>query len=236
MIEAMIAGERDAAVLAEMAKGKMRPKIAALTEALDGNFGTHHAAAARALLDHVDFLDRTIEALTDEIAARLEPMKAAVQLLCTIPGVSERTAEVIVSETGADMGRFPTAGHLAAWAGVAPGSHESAGRRRPAGTRQGGRWLRRTVVEAAHAAARTHGTYLAAQCRRVAARRGENRAAVAVAHSIIVAAWHMLNTGQRYEDLGADYFRDRSEPEAEARRLIRRLETLGHHVSIQPVA
>ncbi len=149
MIEALIAGERDPAVLASMALGKMRPKIPDLVEALVGRFAAHHGAIARSILDHIDFLDAAIARLDAEVAARLEPFRGAVVLLQSIPGVGQAVAEVIVAETGADMSRFPTAGHLCAWAGVAPANYESAGKRRPAGTRQGGIWLRRALVEAA---------------------------------------------------------------------------------------
>jgi transposase len=236
MIEALIAGERDPAVLAAKALGRMRPKIAALTEALAGRFGAHHAAVARAILDHIDFLDRNIAALDQQIAARLEPFRAAVNLLMTIPGVARGVAEVFVAETGADMSRFATAGHLAAWAGVAPANHESAGKRRPAGTRHGGTWLRRALIEAAKSASRSQGSYLSAQYRRIAARRGPNKATVAVAHSILIAAWHILTTGQPYQDLGPDWFSSRRSPEHETRRLIARLEALGHTVTLTPAA
>jgi transposase len=236
MIEALIAGERDAAVLAGMALGRMRPKIPALAEALVGRFAAHHAVVARAILDHIDYLDATINRLDEHVTARLSSFRAAVTLLCTIPGVDTRTAQVIVAETGADMSRFPTPAHLAAWAGIAPANHESAGKRRPVGTRHGGHWLKRTLIEAAHAAARTKGSYLAAQYRRLAARRGPNRAAVAVAHSILVAAWHMLNDGVTYQDLGSDYYERRRDPSLETRRLVARLEQLGHTVTLQPAA
>jgi transposase len=236
MIEALIAGERDAAVLAGMALGRMRPKIPALAEALVGRFADHHGAVARVILDHIDFLDAAIARLDEEVADRLGPFRGAVELLQTIPGVGQTVAEVIVSETGADMARFPSPGHLAAWAGVAPANHESAGKRHPAGTRQGATWLRRALVEAAKAASRTKGTYLGAQYRQIAARRGPNKATVAVAHSILVAAWHMLTTGQTYDDLGADYFASRRSPEAETRRLVKKLQALGHYVTLAPAA
>lgn len=141
-----------------------------------------------------------------------------------------------MAETGADMSRFPSPAHLAAWAGVAPANHESAGKRRPAGTRQGGAWLKRALVEAAKSAGHSKGSYLSAQYRQITARRGPNRATVAVAHSILVAAWHMLSTGQTYEDLGADYLTGRRDPEVEARRLVKRLEALGHTVTLSPAA
>jgi transposase len=236
MIEALIGGERDSAKLAAMALGRMRPKMAALSEALVGRFAAHHGVVARAILDHIDFLDRTVARLDAEVAARMEPFRGAVELLATIPGVGRNTAEVIVAETGADIARFPTAGHLAAWAGVAPANHESAGKRRPAGTRHGGAWLRRALVEAAKGAAHSKGSYFGAQYRQIAARRGPNRATMAVAHSILVVAWHMLSTGSTYEDLGGDYFARRRSPDAETRRLVARLEALGHTVALTPTA
>jgi len=235
MIEALIAGERDPAVLADMAKARMRAKIPALTEALVGRFAAHHGAVARAILDHIDFLDGAIAGLDEQVASRLGAFDSAVTLLETIPGVARRTAETIVAETGADMARFPTATQLCAWAGVAPANHESAGKRRPAGTRKGANWLRRSLIEAAKAASRTKDTYLAAQYRQIAARRGPNKATVAVAHSILFAAWHMLSNGETYNDLGRDYL-TRRDTEAETRRLLSRLETLGHSVTINPAA
>ena len=202
MTEMLIAGQADPVVLAELAKGRMRSKIPALTEALENRWVAHHSALARQILAHIDFLDATIDTLTGEIVERLVPFQAAVELLKTIPGVSDLTAQTIIAEIGVDMSRFPTAGHLAAWAGVAPASHESAGKRRPAGTRHGSRHLRDALIEAARAAARTKGTFLSARYSRIARRRGPNKAAVAVAHSILVAVHHMLLTGEIYNDLG----------------------------------
>ncbi len=232
MIEAMIAGESDPAVLAQMAKSTMRRNISRLEEALAGHFGPHHGIVCRQIIDHIDFLDASIAALTAEIAARLVPFETAVALVSSIPGISQTTAQVIVAETGADMSRFPTAGHLCAWAGVAPASYESAGKRRPAGTRHGSPWLRRTLVEAARAAARTKGTYFSAQYSRIARRRGPNKAAVAVANSMLSVVWHLLTTGSYYDDPGADYFERRHDPAVEAKRLQRRIEALGFEVSL----
>ena len=236
MVEALIAGEKDPTVLAELAQSRMRAKMPELTEALAGNFGVHHGAVARQILDHIEFLDRSIATLTEQITERLGPFEPAVALLCTIPGVSRLTAEVIIAETGGDMARFPTPQQLCAWAGVAPANHESAGKRRSGGTRPGGQWLRRTLIESARSAARTRDTYLAAQYRRIARRRGPNKAAVAVAHSILNAAWHMLSTGQVYEDLGSDYFERRCDPQRRVNRLVRELEQEGYHVSLERAA
>ncbi len=236
MVEALVAGERDPAVLAGMAKSTMRKKIPELEEALAGSFGRHHAVVCRAAIDHIDFLERSIAALTQEIAARLAPFDGALKVLRSITGVSDTTAQVIVAETGADMSRFPTAGHLCAWAGVAPASHESAGKRRPAGTRQGSQWLRRTLIEAARAAARAKDSYSSAQYARIARRRGPNKASVAVANSILAVAWHLLRAGALYEDPGAGYFERRHDPALEAKRLKRRIEDLGFDVTLVPKA
>lgn len=236
MIEALIAGERDPAVLAAKALGRMRPKVPALAEALVGRFGAHHGAVARAILAHIDFLDANIAALDEEVAAHLGPFRGAVKLLKTIPGVGQTVAEVFVAETGGDMSRFASADHLAAWAGLAPGNDESAGKHRPTGTRKGAPWLRKALVEAAKSASHSRGTYLAAQYRALAARRGPNKATIAVAHSIVVAAWHMLSTGSTYNDLGPARVTSRRDPEREARRLVARLQALGHNVSLTPAA
>jgi transposase len=236
IIEALIAGERDPAVLARLAKGRMRSKIARLEEALAGSFGAHHAVVCRQIIDHIDFLDQAIDSLSAEIAARLVPFESAVTIISSITGISQTTAEVIIAETGAEMSRFPTAGHLCAWAGLAPASYESAGKHRPAGTRNGAPWLRRTLIEAARAAARTKGSYYSAQYARIARRRGPNKAAVAVAHSMLAVVWQLLTTGQLYTDPGADYFQRRHDPAAEAKRLTRRIEALGFQVTLHEQA
>ena len=154
-------------------------------------------------------------------------------MLCTIPGVGRRAAEVIITETGGDMSAFPSAKQLASWAGMCPGNDESAGKRRSGRTRKGSKWLRVALVEAASAATRTNATYLSAQYRRLKARRGHGRAIVATAHSILASAWHMLSTGELYRELGPDYYQ-RRDPQAAVRRLVRQLEALGQHVTLQP--
>jgi transposase len=176
------------------------------------------------------------EWLTADVTDRLCPFESAVTILCSIPGVSTTTAEVLIAEMGVDMTRFPTSGHLCAWAGVAPASHESAGKRSPAGTRKGSTWLQRALVEAARGPSRTKGTYLSAQYSRIARRRGPNKAAIAVAHSILDVAWHLLSNGALYDDPGARFFELRHDPAIEARRLQRRIEQLGFEVSITPAA
>ena len=218
---------------AERAKGVMRKKIPQLEEALEANFNTHHIFLLRQVIEHLDFLDRAIAELSAEICARLVPIDPQVALLSSAPGASETTAQVIIAETGRDMSRFPTAGHLCTWAGVAPVSYESAGKRRPAGTRRGSPWLRRTLIEGARAAARSKGTYVSAQYARIARRRGPNKAAVAVANSILAVCWHLLSTGADYEDPGADYFERRRDPADESKRLQARIEALGFTVTLQ---
>ena len=236
IIEAMIDGERDPRVLAQMAKSRMRAKIPQLEEALSGHFGPHHAVVCRQVIGHIDFLDQSIAALTAEIATLLVPFDVTVTIISSITGVSRITAEIMVAEMGVDMSRFPTAEHLCAWAGVAPASHESAGKRRPYGTRHGSTWLQRALIEAARAAARTKGTYFSAQYSRIARRRGPNRAAVAVAHSILNVTWHLLTNGALYDDPGADFFLLRHDPAVEAKRLQKRIEALGFEVTIAGAA
>jgi transposase len=232
MIEAMIEGERDPKVLAQMAKSRLRGKIPALEEAFSGHFGAHHAVVCRAIIDHIDFLDTTIATLTADITERVAPFEGAVTILCSITGVSRTTAEVLIAEMGVDMTRFPTAGHLCAWAGVAPASNESAGKHRPAGTRHGSTWIQRALIEAARGAARSKGSYFSAQYSRLARRRGPNKAAVAVAHSILETAWHLLSNGELFVDPGASYFERRHDPAREAKRLQHRIESLGYTVTL----
>jgi len=236
MIDALVAGERDPEVLAEMALGRLRKKIPELQLALAGRFNDHHALLCRAMLARIDQADATIEALGGRIDELLDPYGAAVSLLVTIPGVSNRTAQVILAEIGADMSRFPTAGHLASWAGMCPGNNESAGKHRSGRTRHGSKWLRRALVEAGQAAGHTKDTYLAAQYAQIRSRRGPQRAAVAVGHSILVVAWHLLSTGEPYNDLGGDYFDRRRNSTARQRRLVAQLEAMGHRVTLEPAA
>jgi len=236
MIDALISGQRDPGVLAEMAKGRMRSKIPQLQDALAGRFDEHHALLCAAMLARIDQADATIDGLTDAIDVLLDPYEAAVTLLVTIPGVQRRTAQVVLAEIGADMSRFPTSGHLASWAGMCPGNNESAGKHRSGTTRHGSKWLRIALIEAAHAAARTNNTYLAAQYARLRSKRGPSKAAVAVGHSILVIAWNLLNTGETYNDLGGDYFEKRRNSPARQRRLVAQLEAMGHNVTLAPAA
>lgn len=236
MLEAMIAGERDPLALAQLAKGKMRAKIPDLAQALEGNFDAHHAQMGRAILGRLDLVEQSLAELDVVIRAKCEPWARQIELLQTIPGVGEKVAQVIIAETGADMSKFPSAGHLAAWAGLAPGIHESAGKRTPVGKRHGNKWLTAMLVEAAGSVGRMHGSnYLSAQHARLTKRRGQGRAQVAVAHSILVSAWHTLTKDEPYQDLGADWLSRRND-EAHTRRLVAQLERLGDTVQLDAVA
>ena len=231
MLDALVSGTTDPGVLAELAKGKLRKKIPALREALVGRFDTEHALIVSQILAHIDFLEEAIERLSGEIEERIAPFARQRDLLMTIPGVKQRTAEVLIAEIGIDMSAFPTPKHLASWAGMCPGNDESAGKRRSGKTRKGSKWLRSTLTEAANGAARTKHSYLAAQYQRLRGRRGHSKAVTAVGHSILTAAWHMLHNGELYRDLGADYF-TRQNPDRVTRRLVRQLEALGHQVTL----
>ena len=226
MIEALCEGERDPEVLAELAMRKLRSKIPELRHALVGRFGDHHTLMCRLHLGRIDDLEEAMRTLDTHIEDLIEPMAHHRQRLCTIPGVANRTAEVILAEIGTDMGRFPTAGHLASWAGMCPGNNESAGKHRSGRTRPGNPWLRAALTQAAWVAARDRTTYLGARFWRIAGRRGKNKAAVAVGHSILVAAFHILGDGVDYQDLGADWFSRHDDVEARRRWLLRQLEAL----------
>jgi transposase len=234
MLEALVAGETNTAVMAELARGRMRDKRPTLERALAGRFGAHQRFLVAEVLAHIDFLDETIERLSGEIGQRERPFEVVLERLDTIPGVGRRTAEIIVAEVGPNVQRFPSAGHLASWAGLCPGQDESAGKRRSGKTRKGNRWLRGALVEAAHASTRTR-TYLAAQFRRLATRRGPKKAMVAVAHSILRIVYHLLLDEHPFEDLGETYF-DQRQHQAVSRRLKQRLERLGYRVQLEPVA
>ncbi len=235
MLDAIVEGKANATEMAELAKGRLREKRDQLGKALEGHVKAHHQFVLAELLCQIDSLDESIARFDQEIEKYCRPFEEAVKLLDTIPGIARRSAEVIVSEIGTDMSRFPTADHLAAWAGVAPGNNESAGKRYSGKTRQGNKALNTVLVQAAHAASHTRNTYLAAQYHRLASRRGKKRAIVAVAHSILVISYHLIQRNEPYHDLGSDYF-DKRRPEASAKRLMKRLEHLGYDVShIQPV-
>lgn len=235
MLAALIDGERDVHTLAEMAKARMRPKIPQLVEALTGNFGEHHAFLCRLHLERIDQLSAAILELSKRIEEEMLPFARQLEQLQTIPGIGQTTAEVIIAETGADMSRFATAGHLASWAGVCPGHHESAGKRKSGKTRHGNRWLSAALGTAAMAASRTtHTTYLGARYHRLAPRLGKKKALVALQHSMLTAVWHMLTQDTDYHDLGGDYFTKR-DPERAMRRIIRQANVLGFTVRFDPI-
>jgi transposase len=234
MLTALVAGTRDPGVLAELARGKLRQKLPALRQALAGRFGAHHGLLVGQILAKLDFLDEAIAQLSAEIDRVIAPYQPQVALLDTIPGVDRRTAEALIAELGVDMARFGSAARLASWAGMCPGQHESAGKQRSGRTRKGPKWLGAHLTEAAKAAGRTKDTYLAAQYQRLRGRRGTAKATKAVGHSILVAVYHILDRDQPYQDLGADWF-VRRRPEAQARKLISQLNTLGYQVTLNPI-
>jgi transposase len=234
MLAALIDGQDDPAVIAELAQRRMRSKIPVLTEALTGRFTTHHAFLVRMHLGLIDQYSQALADLDARIGETMEPFAAARELLSSIPGISTTVAEVFLAETGGDMSVFPTAGHLASWAGTAPGSNESAGRVKSSKTRPGNRYLKGALGTAALTATRSRDTYFSARYRRIAARRGPMRALVAVQHSMLTAAWHMLTNGDLYQDPGADYFTVNHPAKTKA-RAISQLEALGFRVSLQPL-
>ncbi len=263
MVKALLAGQTDPVKLADLAQGKMRAKLAALEEALVGVIKPHQQFLLTELLGQLDSLDAAITRVGNEIATWMDreipaepeptleqhPLSSplpeqeepknpltwaqAVALLCTIPGISQRAAQGILAEIGRDMTRFPTASHLASWAGMCPGNHQSAGKRLSGKTRKGSPYLRQLLVEAANAAARTKNTYLSVHYHRIAARRGRKRALIAVGHTILVIIYRMLSQQKSYEDLGSNYFDERDRQNTE-KRLVRRLEKLGYQVELQP--
>jgi transposase len=236
MLDALVGGTTDPETLADLARGRLRAKLPELREALEGRFGPHHALLVGAILSHLDFLDEQVDRLSEAIEEQLAPFGgAAVELLRTIPGVQRRTAENILAEIGTDMSRFPSAAHLASWAGQCPGNHESAGKRRSGKTRKGSKWLNEALKDAAMGAVRTNDSYLQALYRRKRSQLGHGRALGAVKHSILCACWQMLSTGALYEDLGGEYFARRN-PERQARRLVAQLERLGHSVTLEEAA
>ena len=234
MLEALIAGQDTPAAMADLAKRRMRSKIPALTEALTGRFTPHHGYMIGMHLTLIDQYGQALADLDERIEAAMTPFAAARELLASIPGVSRIVAEVVLAETGGDMSVFPTAGHLASWAGTAPGSNESAGRVKSTKTRPGNRYLKAALGTAAMAAARSKGTYLSAKYRRIAARRGPMKALVAVEHSILTAIWNMLTNGEFYRDPGADYYTARQPTRTKA-KAISQLETLGYRVTLEPL-
>lgn len=235
MLRALLQGERDPVKLADLAKLKLRKKMPQLRLALVGNFTEHHHFLITSLLDHLDFLERQIDALSARIAKCLEPFVSSEQLdrLDKIPGVNRCTIENVVAEIGVNMDQFPSADHLSSWAGVSPGNEKTAGKIKRKRCTLGNRWLKRALTEGAWAASHSKNSYLAAQFHRLAGRRGKKRALQAVAHSILVIFYHMLKSPAEYQDLGRDYF-DRLQPVRLRRYLVKRLEALGYEVALRP--
>jgi transposase len=235
ILQALVAGAEDTATLAQLAQGRLREKIPQLQRAVAGRVDAHPRFMLTEHLAQIDFLETSLARVSAEIAERRRPVTEAVERLDTIPGIGQDLAEALIAEIGTDMSRFPTAAHLASWAGMGPGNHESAGKRRSGRTRKGRPWLRALRVQAAHAGARKKDTYLGAQYRRLAARRGKSRAAVAVGPTMLIIAYHLLRDGTGYHDLGPRYFDERDRRAVE-RRLVHRLEGLGDTVSLHPAA
>jgi len=235
MLEALVQGTTDPAVLADLARGKLRRKRAALRDALAGRFRAHHAFLVSQLLAHLDYLDEAIETLSAQVETVIAPFGGALQQLDTIPGVATRTAEVLVAELGVDMRRFPTERHLASWAGLCPGNHESAGKHRTGTTRKGNPWLRTALIEAALGAIRTRDSAFGARYRRLMRHRGHRKAVIAVAHALLRTAYQLLAHGTTYHDPGPDYY-DRRHTHRVTRRAIRQLEAQGYRVTLEPAA
>jgi transposase len=234
MLEAMVEGERDPAALADLAQRRLRLKIPELTEAMQGRFNEHHAFLVRLHLDLIDHHTTAIDELSARIEEAMSPFRGARDLMCTIPGISTTVADVIIAETGGDMTQFPTAAHLASWAGTTPSSNESAGRVRSTATRPGNPYLKAALGVASMSAARAKGSYYAAKYRRIASRRGPMRALVAIEHAMLVAIWHMLNDGSLYSDPGGDYYTRRT-PDKTRSRAVEQLQRLGYRVTLEPM-
>jgi len=235
MLRALLAGERDPKVLAEMARGRLRSKLPELREALRGRFGAHHALLLRLTLEHVEQLERSITALDAEVDRVIAPFAQARDRLDTITGVGKRAAETIIAEIGVDMSVFPSAGHLASWAGRCPGNNVTGGKRRSGRPTKGNRWLGEVLTECAWAAARSRDSYLAAPFWRLARRIGKKKAVMAVGHSILVVAWHLLANDCDDQDLGGDFFVRRDADRAR-QRAVAQLQALGYRVTIEPLA
>jgi transposase len=232
MLQALLAGQRDPAVLAELARGSLRRKMPQLREALRGTVGAHQELILSQLLADIELFDEQILALNGEIAQRLKEQQEVIERLDEIPGVDRKTAEVIAAELGTDMKRFGQASRAAAWSGMCPSNRQSGGRRYAARSRRGNTHLKSALTQAGQAAGKSKETYLGAQYRRIKARRGSRRAALAVGHSVLTIAYHMMDRGTHFQELGADYF-DRRNPEKVRDRLVKRLEKLGYKVTVE---
>jgi transposase len=235
MLTALVEGTTDPLVLADLAQGKLRRKLPALREALVGRFRKHHSLLVSHLLAHLDYLDEALDDLTGQIEEALRPFAAEAARLDAIPGVGARTAEVLIAELGVDMRQFPTARHVASWAGLCPGTHESAGKRRAVRTTKGNRWLRGALIEAALAAVNVRDSALAGRYRRLRPRCGHKKAIVAIAHKLLTTAYLLLAQGSTYRELGADYY-DVRRKDRDVRRALHALERHGYRVSLEPAA
>jgi transposase len=235
MLQAIVAGESDPERLADLARRSVRKKIPALRRALAGRITPHHRFLLRRLLGQLAFLESEIAVYDERIAEASRPFAATLARLDTIPGVNQRTAENLLAELGPDMQPFPTSGHVASWVAICPGNHETGGKQQKGTTRHGNRWARRALTEAAWAAKQTRGTYAAAQFRRLVGRRGKKRAIVAVAHSLLVAAYYIIRDEVTYRDLGPVHF-ERLAPTQLTHYLVKRLERLGHKVTLEAAA
>jgi transposase len=235
MLRLIITGETDEKTIAELAKGRMRAKLGELEQALIGAATDHHRFLLAEQLNLIEYYEGMIERLNSEVEKLLLPFQKEIEVLDSVPGVSRRTAEVLLAEIGTDMTRFPTHRHLASWAGMCPGNKESAGKRLSGKTRKGSPWLKSGLIEAAHGASHTKDKYLSAQYRRLVTRRGKKRALVAVGHSILVIAYHLLLRKEMYKDLGGNYFDEQHRRQVKI-RLVNRLERLGYKVALQEKA
>ena len=235
MLEALVEGTTDPTTLADLARGRLRQKLPALRRALQGRFQRHHGFLVEQILAKIDFLDETLERLTTELDERLAPFASMLANLDTIPGVNRSTAISIVAESGGDMTRFPSAGHLCSWGAMCPGHDESAGKRRSGKTRKANRYLRAALIQSALGASHAKGTALQARYHRVKRHRGHKKAVVAVGHQILEIAYYIMRDGVTYDELGADYF-DRRHADRAVRRHVRQLEALGFRVTIETAA
>jgi transposase len=234
MMEALISGSTDTAVLSELAKGRLRKKLPELRKAMEGRFRAHHRFMLSEILSHLDYLDEAIERLSQEVSNQIVPFSWGVTLLDAVPGIDRRVAEGVLAEIGVEMNCFPTHRNLTSWAGLCPGNNESAGKRKSGRIRKGDLWLRRNLVEAAWAAVRTRGSYFSALYHRLVPRRGKQKAIIAVAHAILVVIYHILKDRASYKELGSDYL-DKLHKTFAKRHHVRRLEKMGFRVILEPL-
>ncbi|MCL6613608.1 MAG: IS110 family transposase [Firmicutes bacterium] len=235
IIEALIKGETSVEAMADLAKGRLRNKMDLLKKSLNGLIGPHQRMLLEAQRRHIDFLEEEIERLSKEIEARMRPFDEAIERLDEVPGLGRISAEQVLCVIGLDMSRFPSSKHIASWVGLCPGNNESAGKRKSGKTRHGNQMVKTTLIQAAQSIAHTRGNYLSAMYHRLAARKGAKKAAVAVAHALLVIIYRMLKDGTRYKDLGGNFF-DELNKQAVVKRTVKRLEALGYKVTVEPTA